>query len=143
MFAFERSFTATFNFTTGLHRLDFSRIENRAFFLALHRHITNLLRRGTMRTAFEFSRLLLSLDPHADPHGALFYLDYLAPKAGMNEWLVGMWDTWGEVTREIGPPGPDDDYEDARVEVESLPGWMWSRALARWNLERGIGDSVS
>ena len=143
MFAFERSFTATSNFTIGLHRLDFHRIENRAFFLALHRHITNLQRRGTMRTAFEFSRLLLSLDPHADPHGALLYLDYLAIKAGMNEWLLEMWDTWAIVSREIGPPGPDDDFDDVRVELESLPGWMWSRALAIWNVERAAGDPVS
>lgn len=39
LFAFERSFSSGFNVTLGTHRLDFDRIENRPFFLGLHRHI--------------------------------------------------------------------------------------------------------
>lgn len=143
MFAFERAFTASFNITTGQNRLDFARIENRPFFLALHRHIINLQRRGTMRTAFEFARLLLSLDPHIDPHGALLYLDHLAVKAGMYEWLLEVWEIWGKVSIETGStPGPDDDFEDTRIEIQFLPGWMWSRALAMWNIEKQKGDAV-
>ncbi|KAF8341438.1 transcriptional repressor TCF25-domain-containing protein [Cantharellus anzutake] len=107
IFAFERSFGSAFNFTAGSCRLDFDHIENRSFFLALHRHIIDLQRRGTIRTAFEFSRLLLSLDPIEDPHGALFHLDYLA------------------------------------MNVELIPGWWWSRALAIWNLETSKGDKTA
>lgn len=39
LFAYERSFAPTFNFTTGLHRLDFDHVENRVLYLALSRHI--------------------------------------------------------------------------------------------------------
>jgi hypothetical protein len=40
LFTYERSFIGAFNFTSGLNRLDFDRVENRPFFLALHRQIT-------------------------------------------------------------------------------------------------------
>lgn len=40
LFAYERAFIGAFTFTTGLNRLDFDRVENRPFFLALHRQVT-------------------------------------------------------------------------------------------------------
>ena len=40
LFTYERSFIGAFNFTSGLNRLDFDHVENRPFFLALHRQIT-------------------------------------------------------------------------------------------------------
>lgn len=40
LFGYERAFLGTsFNFTTGANRLDFDRVENRPFFLAVHRQI--------------------------------------------------------------------------------------------------------
>ena len=93
-----------------------------------------------MRTAFEFARLLLSLDPGRDPHGALFHLDYLAVRSGQNEWLLGMWDTWMEIVRAFGPKGPDDEE---MMSIEFIPGWWWARALATWNLEIARGNKVT
>jgi hypothetical protein len=40
LFTYERSFMGAFAFTTGLNRLDFDRVENRPFFLAVHRQVT-------------------------------------------------------------------------------------------------------
>jgi hypothetical protein len=40
LFTYERSFIGAFNFTSGLNRLDFDRVENRPFFLAIHRQVT-------------------------------------------------------------------------------------------------------
>ena|SRR5882762_6526577 len=40
LFTYERSFIGAFNFTSGSNRLDFDRVENRPFFLALHRQVT-------------------------------------------------------------------------------------------------------
>ncbi len=37
LFAYERSFIGAFTFTSGLNRLAFDFVENRPFFLALHR----------------------------------------------------------------------------------------------------------
>lgn len=40
LFGYERAFLGTsYNFTTGVNRLDFDRVENRPFFLAVHRQI--------------------------------------------------------------------------------------------------------
>ncbi|KAJ7071728.1 transcriptional repressor TCF25-domain-containing protein [Mycena belliarum] len=123
LFSYERAFFGSYNFTTGLNRLDFDHIENRPFFLAVHRQTTDLQRRGCVRTAFEFARLLLSLDPANDPHGALLHLDFLAVKTGMGQWLLEMFDLYS--ARRSRP-----QTKDARVDPSLLPGWSYSRALA-------------
>ncbi|KAF9777698.1 transcriptional repressor TCF25-domain-containing protein, partial [Thelephora terrestris] len=92
LLTYERAFIGAFNFMGGCHRLDFDRVENRPFFLALHRQLVDLHRRGCTRTAFEFAKLLYSLDPWTDPHGSLLHLDGLALKAGMHEWILGVWE---------------------------------------------------
>ena len=43
LFTYERAFVGAFNFTSGVNRLDFDHIENRPFFLAIHRQITYVL----------------------------------------------------------------------------------------------------
>ena len=136
LFAYERAFSSTFNLTTGIHRLDFDHVENRVFFLTLARNVMyipthsfrfsflillmsrDLNRRGTPRTAFEFARLLFTLEPHTDPHGALLHLDYLAIKARQIEWLLGVWDTY--TSMKLGKDG------EARFDVTILPGWSGS-----------------
>ena len=121
LFTYERAFVGSFNFTSGLNRLDFDRVENRPFFLAVHRQISDLQRRGCVRTAFEFARLLYSLDPATDPHGALLHLDYLSIKAGMSDWLIELWRAQCNL--------PDDSWK-GRMHVRALPGFAYSRALA-------------
>ncbi|KAI5117523.1 hypothetical protein M0805_009531 [Coniferiporia weirii] len=125
LFTYERSFIGAFAFTSGSNRLDFDRVENRPFYLALSRMVTDLQRRGCSRSAFEFARLLLSLDPYSDPHGALLYLDCLAIKSGMHDWLLSMWELY-ESEAEI------DNSEGLwyRFNVTALPGWCYARALA-------------
>ncbi|TDL17622.1 DUF654-domain-containing protein, partial [Rickenella mellea] len=121
LYTYERSFIGAFTFTTGMNRLDFDRVENRPFYLAVARMITDLQRRGCPRTAFEFARLLLSLDPHTDPQGALLYLDYLSIRAGMHDWMLDMWTLdAGVKTESLGKS----------FNVTALPGWAYGRALA-------------
>ncbi|KAF8148865.1 transcriptional repressor TCF25-domain-containing protein [Crassisporium funariophilum] len=124
LFTYERSFIGSFTFTSGLNRLDFDHVENRPFFLALHRQITDLQRRGCVRTAFEFARLMYSLDPWEDPHGALFHLDFLAIKSGMQQWLLDLFDVFNDRRRDA------ENKEDARLDPTILPGWAYARALA-------------
>jgi Transcriptional repressor TCF25 len=40
LFTYERSFLGNFTFTSGTNRLDFEYVENRPFFLAIHREVT-------------------------------------------------------------------------------------------------------
>ncbi|OAX36036.1 DUF654-domain-containing protein [Rhizopogon vinicolor AM-OR11-026] len=130
LFAYERAFLGAFSFTNGLNRLDFNRVENRPFFLALHRQVTDLQRRGCIRTAFEFGRLLYSLEPWTDPHGVLFHLDFICIKAGMGQWLL---DVYAEFS------GAKAVFED-HLNPSALPGWAYARALALFAREKAGGQ---
>ncbi|KAG6880137.1 hypothetical protein C0992_005221 [Termitomyces sp. T32_za158] len=152
LFTYERAFIGAFTFTTGTNRLDFDRVENRPFFLALHRQITDLQRRGCTRTAFEFSRLLYALDPHSDPHGAVFHLNLLAVKGGMGQWLVDVFEYFdqvreGQERKEGGrgawgawASGAVKDHERKRMDPSLLPGWAYAKALV---LRVAEGDNAS
>ncbi|KAF9651043.1 DUF654-domain-containing protein [Thelephora ganbajun] len=120
LFSYERAFVGAFNFMGGYHRLDFDRVENRPFYLAIHRQLVDLYRRGCTRTAFEFAKLLYSLDPWTDPHGSLLHLDGLAVKAGRHDWILDIWEYF-ETNR---------DYLEGRLTPTVLPGWWYTRALA-------------
>lgn len=104
--------------------------------------ISDLLRRGCPSTAHNFSITLLALDPYTDPYGALFMLDYTSNKAGKPgaEWFESMYklgSTPGPRAEENQPEGTD----TSRWKWDSLPGWMYARALAAYTLE-GEGDTV-
>jgi hypothetical protein len=99
-------------------------VENRPFFLALHRQVIDLQRRGVYRTAFEFAKLLLSLDPWSDPHGAYLHLDFLAIKSGMHSWLLSFSEMFSPLS-----PGLEDPQTGYAI-VRALPGWAYARALA-------------
>lgn len=91
LFAYERTaspvFVSSLTSPSGPMSVDFSKVENRGLFLAVHRMITFLSRRGTWRTALEWCKLLLALDP-ADPHGSLLWLDFLVIKSRQHKWLI-------------------------------------------------------
>ncbi|KAF9530905.1 transcriptional repressor TCF25-domain-containing protein [Crepidotus variabilis] len=129
LFTYEGCMLGAFNFTSGLNRLDFDRIENRPFFLALHRQIADLQRRGCVRTAFEFARLLFALDPWNDPHGSTFHLDFLAIKAGMHQWFLDAYNVFQERSSSSG------GKSESRLNPSYLPGWSYARALALKILE--------
>ena len=58
----------------------------RAFFIALFRHINYVGARACHRTALEFCKLALSLDPDNDPLGILLTLDFYAIRAQQREY---------------------------------------------------------
>ncbi|KAJ8462854.1 hypothetical protein ONZ51_g10636 [Trametes cubensis] len=138
LFTYERGFVGAFNFTGGANRLDFDHVENRPFFLALHRQVTDLQRRGCVRTAFEFARLMYALDPWSDPHGALLHLDYLSIKAGMTQWLIDLWEVFeSDVEKEV-KEGKSPYVR--RIIPNIMPGIVYSHALALFIREEGSGD---
>jgi hypothetical protein len=139
----------------GVNRLDFDSAEDRPFFLALHRMVMyglklqgrhladdfnenrDLQRRGCFRTAFEHARLLFSLDPNTDPHGALLHFDFLAPKLGMGEWLLDVWDAHAQRLSDT------EKKWRGRINVTALPGWAYARALILRTQEDTKKGSVS
>lgn len=90
LFSFGRSVQSSF--TTALRqgkaRLDFRRPENREFWLAAWRFTNNLGQRGTWRTAYEWARLILSLDPEGDPYCISLMIDQIALRGGQSEHFL-------------------------------------------------------
>ncbi|ORY20750.1 transcriptional repressor TCF25-domain-containing protein [Naematelia encephala] len=116
LYAFDRCLIPGFSVTTGTSRLDFDRVENRPMFTALHRIISYLGRRGCWVTAFNFAKLLFSLDPYSDPHGAAFWLDFLAIKSNNGSWILEMLELSGE--------------SPAAEALTAYPGMAFAKALA-------------
>ncbi|WRT70652.1 uncharacterized protein IL334_007650 [Kwoniella shivajii] len=116
LYAFDRCLMPSFNVSSGASRLDFDRVENRPLFTALHRIISYLGRRGCWVTAFNFAKLLYALDPEGDPHGAVFWLDFLAIKSNNGSWLLSM--------LEQGDTSP------AAANWFAYPGMAYAKALA-------------
>ena len=90
LFTMARASTSAFGnaLKAGKARLDFSRPENRELWLAGHQYIKSLIMKGTYRTALEWGKLLLELDPHGDPYCTGLWIHHLAYRAMEWEWLV-------------------------------------------------------
>ncbi|WWC72536.1 uncharacterized protein I206_106498 [Kwoniella pini CBS 10737] len=116
LYAFDRCLMPSFSVSTGASRLDFDRVENRPMFTALHRIISYLGRRGCWVTTFNFAKLLYALDPEGDPHGAVFWLDFLSVKSNNGPWLLSM--------LEQGDTSP------AAANWYAYPGMAYAKALA-------------
>lgn len=80
LFTFGRSVHSTFsgNLAAGKARLDFRRPENREFWLAVWRYIITLGVKAIWRTALEWARLLIAMDPDEDPYCLRLIIDQLA-----------------------------------------------------------------
>ncbi|KAE8448967.1 hypothetical protein EG329_008763 [Mollisiaceae sp. DMI_Dod_QoI] len=90
LFSFGRAATTVFNskLSQGKARLDFARPENRELWLAGYHYIKSLIMKGTYRTALEWAKLLLSLDPEGDPYAMRLMIHHLALRAGEYKWLL-------------------------------------------------------
>lgn len=89
LFTFGRVATNAFrlDLEQGRARLDFRRPENRQLWLAGYHYLKSLIRKGTYRTALEWSRLLFSLD-HKDPYAMRHYIQFLAIRAYEARWFI-------------------------------------------------------
>jgi hypothetical protein len=97
------------------------------------RSCSDLQRRGCFRTALEFAKLLYALDPAGDPHGALLYLDFLAPKSGAGSWLLSVWEEIEALSGNMDGKGREKEGGNVwkgRMDPRVLPGWAFARALA-------------
>lgn len=105
-------------------------------------YLSDLQRRGCVRTAFEFARLMYSLDPWGDPHGALLHLDFLSIKANMHQWLLDTYDVFEKRLQTSGALSDSrkSQLADARLNPALLPGWAYSRALALRLSETAVKD---
>ncbi|XP_029464206.1 transcription factor 25 isoform X2 [Rhinatrema bivittatum] len=94
LFSLECAFHPVFSLTSGSCSLDYRRPENRAFFLALFKHMIFLEKRGCSRTALEFCKLILSLDPEDDPLCLLLIIDSCRYEPGKYQFLTRVFQEW-------------------------------------------------
>lgn len=90
LFTFGRASLSLFNakLAQGKARLDFCRPENRELWLAGYQYVKSLVMKGTYRTALEWAKLLLSLDPEDDPYCMRLMVHHLALRAHEFNWLL-------------------------------------------------------
>lgn len=119
LFSLGRSLHSSFQqkLAEGSARLSFRRPENRELFLCVWRYITNLSQRGTWRTAEEFARLLLAMDPEGDPYEMCLIIDFLALKARQPERFLAL-----------------TEHPTLRRKYADLPNIAFSSALAQLQL---------
>ncbi|XP_075795928.1 ribosome quality control complex subunit TCF25 isoform X2 [Pelodiscus sinensis] len=94
LYSLECAFHPVFSLTSGTCRLDYRRPENRGFYLSLFKHMIFLEKRGCPRTALEFCKLILSLDPETDPLCVLLLIDLLSLRAREYAFLTRMFQEW-------------------------------------------------
>lgn len=126
LYSFELAFHPSFNIATGECHLEYDVYANRAFFLAIFRHLVFIGNRGCWHTAFEFSKLLMALSPAADPLGSTLLIDYYALRAGEFRWLVRLNTEW-----------------EAERQLSWLPNMAYSLAYARFQLGLTSDDDDS
>ena len=151
LFSFGRSVHSSFHTTLaqGEARLDFRYRENREFFLASWRYVSNLGQRGTWRTAYEWAKLLLSLDPEGDPYEIRLVIDQLALRGGQaqhfldlattEDWYQETWESLpnihiSKVLAEQKLKRPVESRATLRKAISSYP-WIFSRLFQELNLD--------
>lgn len=106
-----------FNVASGHNRLDYRMVENRSFYICLFKHAIYVGQRGCNRTALEFCKFILSLDPEEDPMGVILMIDNYAIRSSQYAYLVKIYQEWNP-TRNL--------YQ--------LPNFAFSVALATYLL---------
>ncbi|XP_071764080.2 ribosome quality control complex subunit TCF25 [Centroberyx gerrardi] len=119
LYSFECAFHPLFSLTSGTCRLDYLRPENRAFYLALYKHMMFLEKRGCPRTALEYCRLILSLDPDSDPLCMLLLIDFLTLRSREYHSLLRLYQDWEE-----------------HRNLSQLPNFAFSIALSNFHLSQ-------
>lgn len=117
LFCLEYAFHPLFNLAQGNCRLDYRKQENRAFFITLFKHLIFVGGRACYRTALEFCKVLLSLDPEGDPLAVVLALDFYALRSKEYEWLVNFAEEW-----------------EPKRNLSQLPNFAYSLAIAQYHL---------
>lgn len=153
LFTYGRSVHSSFTnaLSGGKARLNFERPENREFWLAAWRYMNNLGQRGTWRTAYEWAKLILSLDPELDPYCIHKVMDQLALRGGQAEHFLelskcsSLWhneDVWqrspnvaiSSALVESHLKNPQQCRATLKESIESYP-WIFTRLFQELNLQ--------
>ena len=68
---------------------------NLLFFKALLKFVVVILKKGCYKSALEFNKFLLKLNPIEDPQGALIMIDHCALSASNYKWFINFSQNFG------------------------------------------------
>lgn len=132
LYALQSCFHPSFNFiskganqTPLYYKLDYNRVENRGFFIALFKHTIYVGGKACYRTSLELCKLLLSLDVENDSLGAILLIDFYAIRSGQFEYLIEFYEAF-----------------NASKHLYMLPNMAFSVALAHFNLFNQTNDAT-
>lgn len=117
LYCLECAFHPSFIIASGKCRLDYRRQENRSLYISIFKHMMSVGSRACYRTALEFSKVILSLDPDSDPLAIILAMDFYALRSQEYEWLLKMYNEC-EQTRNLS----------------QLPNFAYSLAVAHFQL---------
>lgn len=142
LFTFGRATISQFGnmLAEGKARLDFARPENRELWLAGYHYIKSLVMKGTYRTALEWAKLLLAMDPRRDPYRMDLMIHHLGLRAFESQYVLYQY-TLAHIT--VRPPSLAlaamqlKDGKQARAilrdSIQQMP-WLWCRLFQEINL---------
>ncbi|KAI4470328.1 nulp1-related [Holotrichia oblita] len=117
LYCLECAFHPLFNIAQGNCRLDYRRQENRSLYITLFKHLLFVGGRACYRTALEFCKLLLSLDPDGDPLAIKLAIDFYAIRAKEFTWLIDFYEEW-----------------ESSKNLSQLPNFAFSIAVAYFHI---------
>lgn len=91
------------------------------FFKALNRFIDVLNKKGCYKSAFEFNKFLVKLNPYEDPAGGILTLDYHAISIKNYKFVENFATKFGS-----------EFYYNSKFSVFYLPNYIYSTALAKF-----------
>jgi len=94
---------------------------SRTFFLALNRFINVLGKKGCYRSALEFNKFLVKLNPYQDPVGGLLTLDYNSISCKNFDYLMKFPNKFGKQY-----------YKDDKYSLIYMPNYLYSVALCKF-----------
>lgn len=123
LFLYEDSFSYEFNiFNEDDVMLSFDENQySRIFFVALNRFMDVLGKKGCYRSAFEYNKFLVKLNPYHDPVGGLLSLDYNAISSQNYDFLISFPHKFGKQY-----------YKSDKFSLIYLPNYLYSCALAKF-----------
>lgn len=132
LFLYEESFSYEFQlFESSFkerHVLDFNfNRYTRIFFRAIFKMISILTTRGCYKSALEYNKLLLRLNPSQDPLGAMLYIDHCAISARKFDFLLDFAFHFGDQYLRTSVDGPKS--------ILLYPNILYSIALSKFFIE--------
>lgn len=131
LYIHECAYLEAFKPQNGMCRLDPERPENATYFAGLFRHMQIVGMQGCIAVSLQLARLLLSLDPLADPMAALLSLDYYCLQCQRHDILESYFQSRLPLGYSFEQCELASTFENPpKLTIADLPNWAFSMAAS-------------